>query len=182
MRRTIASVTTPGRWRRRRTARMALAAALVVAAPFVGRSDPAETTGPPPDVAASAIAAADGGPARPVRVVPVALADPAVADLLQPGDLVDLVSTIDAGTIPGTGSVAGPVAGHPQADDAGHAVADAARNGTVSDLVVARAARVRDIPAGRSGARSVLVEVPEELAAHLAATAATNPLAVVVHG
>lgn len=158
MRRTIASVTTPGRWRRRRTARMALAAALVLAAPFVGRSDPAEPPGPPPDAAASVSAASDGGPARPVRVVPVALADPAVADLLQPGDLVDLVSTIDAGA-------------H---DPGAHAAA--------ADLVVARAARVRDTPAGRSGARSVLVEVPEELAAHLAATAATSPLAVVVHG
>lgn len=157
MRRTIASVTTPGRWRRRRTARMAFAAALVVAAPFVGRSDPAETTGPPPDAAAS-VTAADGGPALPVRVVPVALADPAVADLLQPGDLVDLVSAIDAGA-------------H---DPSAHAAAP--------DLVVARAARVRDTPAGRSGARSVLVEVPADLAAHLAATAATNPLAVVVHG
>lgn len=158
MRRTIASVTTPGRWRRRRTARMALAAALVLAAPFVGRSDPAEPPGPPPDAAASVSAASDGGPARPVRVVPVALADPAVADLLQPGDLVDLVSTIDAGA-------------H---DPGAHAAA--------ADLVVARAARVRDTPAGRSSARSVLVEVPEELAAHLAATAATSPLAVVVHG
>ncbi|OAH58088.1 hypothetical protein AYJ66_14965 [Dietzia cinnamea] len=157
MRRTIASVTTPGRWRRRRTARMAFAAALVVAAPFVGRSEPAETTGPQPDAAAS-VTAADGGPALPVRVVPVALADPAVADLLQPGDLVDLVSTIDADA-------------H---DPSAHAAAP--------DLVVARAARVRDTPAGRSVARSVLVEVPEELAAHLAATAATNPLAVVVHG
>ncbi|KZO60041.1 hypothetical protein [Dietzia cinnamea] len=182
MRRTIASVTTPGRWRRRRTARMVLAAALVVAAPFVGRSDPAETTGPPPGVAASVTAAPDGGPARHVRVVPVALADPAVADLLQPGDLVDLVSTIDAGTVPEVGSSATPLAGHPPADAVGHAAADAAGHGAEGDLVVARAARVRDTPAGRSGARSVLVEVPEELASHLAATAATSPLAVVVHG
>ena len=159
MRRTIASVTTPGRWRRRRTARMAFAAALVVAAPFVGRSEPAETTGPQPDAAAS-VTAADGGPALPVRVVPVALADPAVADLLQPGDLVDLVSTIDA-------------------DADAH---DPSAHAAAPDLVVARAARVRDTPAGRSGARSVLVEVPADLAAHLAATAATNPLAVVVHG
>ncbi|AWH92584.1 hypothetical protein [Dietzia lutea] len=182
MRRTIASVTTPGRWRRRRTARMALAAALVVAAPFVGRSDPAETTGPPPDAAASVTAAPDGGAARPVRVVPIALADPAVADLLQPGDLVDLVSTIDAGAVPGTSDFGGQAAQRPAADASEHGDADAAGHGAAGDLVVARAARVRDTPAGRSGARSVLVEVPEDLAAHLAATAATSPLAVVVHG
>ncbi|MBB1044851.1 hypothetical protein G6018_10055, partial [Dietzia sp. DQ11-44] len=48
--------------------------------------------------------------------------------------------------------------------------------------VVARAARVRDTPAGRVGSRSILVEVPESDAARLASTAAGTPLAVLVHG
>ncbi|MEH6819281.1 MAG: hypothetical protein V7706_04940 [Dietzia psychralcaliphila] len=86
-----------------------------------------------------------------VRVVPVPLADPAVADLLKPGDLVDLVGTAEPD------SPAGPA-------------------------VVARAARVRDTPTGRSGSRSILVEVPESDAARLASTAAGTPLAVLVHG
>lgn len=150
MRRTIASVTTPGRWRRRRAVRIGLAAALVAAAPFVDRSgapDPADPTAP---------TAADAGPgddpARgPVRVVPVPLADPTVADLLRPGDLVDLVGTAELA--PGQ-----------------------------APALAAHAARVRDAPVGRSGARSLLVEVPEADAARLAATAAGTPLAVVVHG
>ncbi|RBA39121.1 hypothetical protein DQ226_03725 [Dietzia maris] len=100
--------------------------------------------------------AADAGPgddpARgPVRVVPVPLADPTVADLLRPGDLVDLVGTAELAP------------GKPPA-------------------LVAHAARVRDAPVGRSGARSLLVEVPAADAASLAATAAGTPLAVVVHG
>ncbi|MCZ4541547.1 MULTISPECIES: hypothetical protein [Dietzia] len=149
MRRTIASVTTPGRWRRRRAVRIGLAAALVVAAPFVDRSgapDPADPTAP------AAAAGPGDDPARgPVRVVPVPLADPTVADLLRPGDLVDLVGTTELAP------------GQPPA-------------------LVAHAARVRDAPVGRSGARSLLVEVPAADAARLAATAAGTPLAVVVHG
>ena len=171
MRRTIATVTTPGRWRRRRTARMALAAALVVAAPFVGRSDPADTPGPAV-TATGTTSGADGhaDATAPVRVVPIPLADPAVADLLQPGDLVDLVATDPADIDP-------PGTGHP-----GPAAAPDAGPPAPGPHVVARAARVRDIPTGRPGTGSVLVEVPEDRAAHLAATAATTPLAVVVHG
>lgn len=149
MRRTIASVTTPGRWRRRRAVRIGLAAALVVAAPFVDRSgapDPAEPTAP-----AAAAGPGDDPAPGPVRVVPVPLADPTVADLLRPGDLVDLVGTAELA--PGQ-----------------------------SPALIAHAARVRDAPVGRSGARSILVEVPETDAARLAATAAGTPLAVVVHG
>ncbi|MFN3340784.1 MAG: hypothetical protein ACK40Z_13880, partial [Dietzia sp.] len=138
MRRILTSPTAPRRWRRRRTARIAVAAALVLAAPFVGRPDPGEVTVPPP---ADARHSPDRGN---VRVVPVPLADPAVADLLQPGDLVDLVGTADPD------SPAGPA-------------------------VVARAARVRDTPAGRAGSRSILVEVPESDAARLASTAAGTP-------
>lgn len=168
MRRTIPAVTTPGRWRRRRTARIGLAAALVVAAPFADRADT-----PPADQAPAAASAADDSdpaasegagdtvPRGPVRVVPVPLADPAVADLLRPGDLVDLVATVDLT----------PERAHGHAP--GHAPA-----------LVAHAVRVRDAPApaGRSGGRTLLVEVPEADAAHLAATAAGTPLAVVVHG
>ncbi|UVE96065.1 hypothetical protein [Dietzia sp. B32] len=147
MRRTISSVAPPGRWRRRRTARIGLAAALVVAAPFVDRPGSPE----PVDPAAPA-AELGGDPSRGrVRVVPIPLADPAVADLLRPGDVVDLIGTTELS--PG------------QAPE-----------------LVAHAARVRDAPEGRSGGRSLLVEVPEADAAHLAATAAGTPLAVVVHG
>ena len=150
MRRTISSVTTPGRWRRRRAARIGLAAALVLAAPFVDRTEPADAPAP---TATATTTAGHGDPpagAR-VRVVPVPLADPAVADLLRPGDLVDLVGTAELA--PGQ-----------------------------APALVAHAARVRDAPEGRSGSRSLLVEVPEAEAAHLAATAAGTPLAVVVHG
>ncbi|MET3861309.1 hypothetical protein ABIE38_002242 [Dietzia sp. 2505] len=144
MRRILTSPTAPRGWRRRRATRIALAAALVVAAPVVGRQVPEEVTAPPP-------AGARHPDHRNVRVVPVPLADPAVADLLQPGDLVDLVGTADPD------SFAAPA-------------------------VVARAARVRDTPAGRVGSRSILVEVPESDAARLASTAAGTPLAVLVHG
>lgn len=148
--------TSPRRWRRARTARIVVAAMLVLAAPFVDRAgsgagadpahtDPAHTDPSLPDTAAGA---AGRGP---VRLVPVPLADPAVADLLQPGDLVDLVGTADPDA-PG-----GPA-------------------------LVTRGARVTGSPAGRGGARSILVEVPESDAARLAATAAGTPLAVVVHG
>lgn len=89
-----------------------------------------------------------------LRVVPVPLADPAVADVLNPGDLVDLVAVATAHEVPHDG---GPV-------------------------LVARGARVRDTPDGRPGTRSILVEVPESAAASLAATAAGTPLAVIVHG
>ena len=97
-----------------------------------------------------------GAPGRDVglRVVPVPLADPSVADVLTPGVLVDLVAT-----------AAGPDPSSPPVPE-----------------LVARAARVRDIPTGRSGSRSILVEVPESDAARLASTAAGTPLAVVVHG
>ncbi|MFN3601926.1 MAG: hypothetical protein ACK4UY_11125 [Dietzia sp.] len=145
MRRLLTSSTAPRRWRRRRTARIAVAAALVLAAPFVGRTDTDEVPAPPP---AEARHSPDHSN---VRVVPVPLADPAVADLLQPGDLVDLIGTADPD------SPTGPA-------------------------VVARAARVRDTPAGRAGSRSILVEVPEPDAARLASTAAGTPLAVLVHG
>lgn len=193
------------RWRGRRGARIAIAAALVVAAPFAGRVDAAGTgsadalavTGDLPSghvlVAADldtvtapadllpdgAVTATDhatgarlagpvgrgeiltdagltgrpGGPdprgAR--RVVPVPLANPAVADLLEPGALVDLVGPTDPAA-PGT----------PEP--------------------VARAARITGVPEGRAGHRSILVEVPEADAAGLAATAAGTPLAVLVHG
>lgn len=177
MRRTIGTATTPGHWRRRRTARIALATALVVAAPFVGgRDTDGDDTRPGADNTPGGLsvssAAASGGVAAPgaltgvgtqdsaapdprtgeaLRVVPVPLADPGVADVLNPGDLVDLVAV------------------------------DAAADGHEPALV-ARAARVRDTPDGRPGTRSILVEVPESAAATLAATAAGTPLAVIVHG
>lgn len=155
MRRTISSVTTPGRWRRRRVARIALAGALVVAAPIVDR--PADQGAGHPDGGAVSTAGPgpDTGHAR-ARVVPVPLADPAVADLLRPGDLVDLIATAD---VPTGGSTPG-----------------------AAPALVAHAARVRDAPEGRGGGRSLLVEVPEVDAARLAAMAAVTPLAVVVHG
>ena len=88
--------------------------------------------------------------------MPVPLADPAVADLLHAGDLVDLVAAHD-----------------PATPDEGGAGAH----------TVARAAQVKEVPPARPGGhRSVLVEVPEAEAAHLAATAAGAPLAVLVHG
>lgn len=193
------------RWRGRRGARIALAAALVVAAPFAGRlsADGAISTDAlavaddlptghivtaedldavtvPADLlpdgaltstdhalgarligpvrrgelltdAGLAGAANQPDPRGALRVVPVPLADPAVADLLEPGDLVDLVGPTDPDS---------PVAPEP----------------------VARAALVRDVPAGRTGHRSILVEVPESEAARLASTAAGTPLAVLVHG
>ncbi|MBB1027259.1 hypothetical protein G6026_06065, partial [Dietzia sp. DQ11-38-2] len=49
-------------------------------------------------------------------------------------------------------------------------------------LVIARAARVADTPAGRGGSRSILVEVPESDAARVASHAAGTPLAILVHG
>lgn len=159
MRLSIASATAPIGWRRRRVARITVAAVLVVAAPFVGRADP-DTLSGQAQVADPGLAADSGTTSgdrfrRPddhlFRVVPIPLADPAVAELLQPGDLVDLVGTADPA------SPAGP-------------------------QVVARGARVRDTPAGRGGSRSILVEVPEADAARLAATAAGTPLAVLVYG
>ncbi|MDV8001119.1 hypothetical protein [Rhodococcus sp. IEGM 1408] len=159
MRLHIASATAPRRWRRRRIARIGLAALLVVAAPFVGRTDPdVVSSGRAPvdaDLAADSEPAAGDLRRSPdhhrFRVVPIPLADPAVAELLKPGDLVDLVGTADPT------SPAGPP-------------------------IVARAARVRDTPAGRGGNRTILVEVPESDAARLAATAAGTPLAVLVYG
>lgn len=163
MRRTIGTATTPGRWRSRRTARIALATALIVASPFVGGRD-ADSAGSPPDgpvtphnpTGAEARAASTPGAhaGQSLRVVPVPLADPGVAELLEPGDLVDLVAVDIANEDPHPG---GPV-------------------------LVARGARVLQTPEGRAGARSILVEVPEPAAASLAATAARTPLAVIVHG
>ena len=168
MRRTIASVTSPSRWRRRRAIRVVVAGALVVAAPFVGSPGSADPGGPSghPDTALGERAGIEGtertrttagegdtsgpegGHAAP-RVVPVPLADPTVADLLSPGDLVDLVGAAAADPDP---------------------------------TPVARAALVIDTPVGPAGTRSVLVEVPESAAARLAATAAGTPLAVILHG
>lgn len=193
------------RWRGRRGARIGLAFALVIAAPFAGqltgeKSAPTEVLAAAADLPTghvvtgedlhsvevpadllpdgaltttdhalgarltgsvrrgelltdAALAGRPGGPdtRRARRVVPVPLADPSVADLLEPGDLVDLVGPTDPGS-PG-----GPEP-------------------------VARAALVRDVPAGRAGHRSILVEVPEADAARLAATAVGTPLAVLVHG
>lgn len=161
MRSSIASATTPRQWRRRRVARITVAALLVVAAPLVGRADPDTVSSGRAQVGEAAHAADPGtapgdrprGPddhAR-FRVVPIPLADPAIAELLKPGDLVDLVGTADPA------SPAGP-------------------------QIVAHAARVRDTPAGRGGNRTILVEVPQADAARLAATAAGTPLAVLVYG
>lgn len=195
----------PRRWRGRRGARIALAAALLLAAPFAGKlaagaADSTEAFAVASDLSAGHVVTADdldtvtvpaglvpdgavstpdhaigarltgavrrgelltdaglsGRPGHPdtrgaLRVVPVPLADPAVADLLDTGDLVDLVGPADPGS---------PTGPEP----------------------VARAAVVRDVPAGRAGHRSILVEVPESDAARLAATAAGTPLAVLVHG
>ncbi|AVZ39953.1 MULTISPECIES: hypothetical protein [unclassified Dietzia] len=145
MRRILTSPPAPRRWRRRRAARIAVAAALVIAAPVVARQSPAEVPAPP---TTDARHHADN---RDVRVVPIPLADPTVADLLSAGDLVDLIGTVDPDS-PG-----GP-------------------------LVIARAARVADTPAGRGGSRSILVEVPESDAARVASHAAGTPLAILVHG
>lgn len=192
--------------RGRRTARLVLAAALVVAAPVVGgtgRGDATTTSVPTlardlpaghllsaddltttalpetalPDGALTSVddllgdrlaravrrgelltdaglaGSGDARPAGPRRVVPVPLVDPAVAELLSAGDLVDLVAP----------------------------TADPADPGGAPPVV--RGARVREVPAGRPGGhRSVLVEVPEGDAVRLAATAAGTPLAVLVHG
>lgn len=163
MRRTIGTATTPGRWRGRRTARIALATALIVAAPFVGGRD-SDSAGHTPDdpltpngpseVGARASLAPGAHGDESLRVVPVPLADPGVADVLEAGDLVDLVAVDIANADP---HVDGPV-------------------------LVARGARVRETPDRRPGTRSILVEVPESAAAPLAATAAGTPLAVIVHG
>ena len=162
MRRHIATAAAPRRWRRRRMARIALAAVLVISAPFAGRSQPDAA-----DTATAATSAALGGtggktdedpggrhdpPAGDVRVVPIPLADPGVAELLRPGDLVDLVSA-----------------------------AELSANHTTDALVV-RAARVREIPGRHPGSRSILVEVPQPEAARVAAIAAGTPLAVLIHG
>lgn len=166
MRRHLATAAAPRRWRRRRTARIALAAALVVLAPFAGRSDTDGTGAHGPDTTTATASAdgagtdgaaahardPDGPPAGDVRVVPVPLADPAVAELLRPGDLVDLVSAADISPDPAV------------------------------DMLVARAARVREIHGGRPGSGSILVEVPQPEAARIAAIAAGTPLAVIVHG
>lgn len=193
------------RWRGQRGVRIAVATALVIAAPFAGRltadgstssdalavaadlqtghvvtAEDLDTVTVPVDLLPDGVltstdhalgarltgpvrrgelltdAGLAGRPGQPdprgaQRVVPVPLADPAVADLLEPGDLVDLVGPTDPHS-----------RGEPEP--------------------VARAARVRDVPTGRTGHRSILVEVPESDAARLAATAAGTPLAVLVHG
>jgi len=149
---------------------MALAAALVVAAPLAGRADPASRGDHPP--VPGAPPATEGRSGSPhtagLRVVSVPLADPSVADVLAPGDLVDLVGTA-AGVL------------DPLPSDAPGA--STSPTGTRPGIeIVARAARVREVPLGRAGSRSILVEVPEVEAALLAATAAVTPLAVVVHG
>lgn len=178
MRTRIATATTPGRWRRRRAARIALATALIVAAPFVGSrdADGSGSTGSGSGHARSTEATAPGGTGaentwavgaeahsadqprthsgEAVRLVPVPLADAGVADVLASGDLVDLIAV---GTAPD--------------QPPGHA-----------PVVVAHSARVRETPDGRGGTRSILVEVPESAAAPLAAIAAGTPLAVIVHG
>ena len=190
MRRTIATATAPGRWRRRRTARIALAGALVLAAPFAGGADDAE------DTTAGDLAHAHGGVSgssgtlsdfsphrRPadgeaLRVVPIPLADPAVADVLSSGDLVDLVAVAAAGAqAANTGTARTDAAGGNAEATPDH---DVATGG--APMVVARAARVRDAPPARTGGRSILVEVPESAAPELAAIAAGTPLAVIVHG
>ena len=162
MRRPIATAAAPRRWRRRRTARIVLAVSLVVLAPVAGRSHPdatntstaaaSATGGESVDAAAEHPGDRHGPPAGDVRVVPIPLADPAVAELLRPGDLVDLVSAADISPHPAT------------------------------DTLVARAARVREIPARHPGSRSILVEVPQPEAARIAAIAAGTPLAVLIHG
>lgn len=192
MRRTIASPTASGRWRRRRIARIAVAAALIVAAPFAGHASsensyivdqaassagrpgsPTDADTPPNSGAPGSLTATMGGAgpdsaatggsgAEAIRVVPVPLADPSVADALEAGDMVDLLTL--TGTTPG--------AALPPEDPTAPA----------GPVIVARAALVRAVPEGRSGGRSILVEVGESIAPHLAATAATSPLAVVVHG
>ena len=161
MRVSIAAAIAPRRWRRRRAARLTVAALLVVAAPFVDRADPdpgSPGEGPVGDTAlATDPRSAPGDRSRGLqpdnrfRVVPIPLADPAVAALLEPGDLVDLV----------------------------HA---AVPESPANPQLVARAARVRDTPAGRGENRTILVEVPVADAARLAATAAGTPLAVLVYG
>ena len=212
------------RWRRRRTARIALAALLLLAAPFAGASGRARTTpvvavnadlssghvltaaevttvdlppGATPDgallTAAEAIGTRLSGPVRrgealtdarvtgrpgdpnrdPARrVVPVPLADPAVAGLLHPGDVVDLVAPVDVATPTPTnpGTPATP--------------ADPARPpGPDVITPVTRDAEVVEVPPGKpGGARTVLVAVGEADATRLAATAVGTPLAVLVHG
>lgn len=163
MRRLLMSATAPGRWRRRRAARIALAVTLVVAAPFTGRPSADVPAGAPP---AGEQHAADHSR---IRVVPVPLADPAVADLLTPGDLVDLVGT----AAPDTSDAPDPFT---------YPGSDAEDSLPPEPTVVAHAVRVRDTPTGRSGNRSILVEVAEPDAARLAAIAAGTPLAVLVHG
>lgn len=174
MRRTDSPFLVPGRWRRRRAARIGLALALLAAAPFVDGSrttvpGPAapDPTGPDTTLPAAATAGPHDSAREPVRVVPVPLADPTLGDHLRPGDLVDLVSTADPaeprpGGAGGSDDPAGTGPGHPP-------------------TVVAGGARVRDAPEGRAGSRSLLVEVPAADAVRLAATAATTPLAVVLH-
>ena len=209
MRRFIAPSAASGRWRRRRSARIALAGALVVVAPFVGGPGggtdkftdygtgdglaSGEHSGHPgpsggsgtlagftpghspgfPDAHAGSPGAGDA-----LRVVPVPLADPAVADVLEPGDRIDLVAVTTPGFIaPDTGPAnadttdASPT-DHPPGPDSGRA----------APILVARSARVHEIPPGRAGARTILVEVPASAAVELAATAAGTPLAVIVHG
>ena len=159
-----AAATTPRRRRHLRLARIAVASGLVRAAPFAGRaahdppSDPPRSAGSGPSAGTAPAGGSDegvGGDDRPIRGVPVPLADPALAELLQPGDLVDLVGTADTGPAGDPGAV---------------------------PVLVARAVRVRNTPDTRGGGRTILVEVPVADAARVAATAAGTPLAVPVHG
>lgn len=198
-----------GRWRGRRGVRLALAAALVVAAPFVDgwRGADATTTEvltvvrdlPSGHVVTETDIAPAGFPGGSVpdgavtaisRAVGTRLAGP-----VRRGELLT-----DAGLVgrPGDARTRGShrVVPVPLADPS---VADHLTIGDVVDLVppagssppdgvdeavpVARAVEVVELPAGRAGGpRSILVEVPERDAARLAATAAGVPLAVLVHG
>ena len=97
-----------------------------------------------------------GGNADSRRVVPIPLADPAMGALLKPGDVVDLVVSAD----PGDGSDPAP---HPQ--------------------TLARAVEVVEVPPGRvGGSATVLVGVPTQEAARVAAIAGSTPVAILVHG
>ena len=173
-----AAVTALRRRRRLRTARIVVAAALVLAAPFVGRAAPDPASGPPesvgPGTSVGAVPSGGRTPGSPgydgdlaeFRVVPIPLADPGVAELLQPGDIVDLVGTAEPAHV----DEPPPSADLPLVADPAHPV------------LHARGVRVRDTPHTRGGGRTILVEVPVDAAARVAAIAAGSPLAVLVHG
>ena len=118
------------------------------------------------------------------RVVPVPLADPAVGALLAPGDVVDLVVSVDPDPgdprLTGTGPADRGVVDRPGGGAGGNGSPPAPGPWA---RTIARAVEVVEVPPGRvAGSATVLISVPTDEAAQVAAIAGVTPVAILVHG